>query len=82
MTKVVIVGAGSQFGGKLSRDILSFPVFQTDMTITLCDIESAKRERVPSLTRSGSAACPTSPDRSDAMLSRRRNVGMMQRYPR
>ncbi|BDI29954.1 alpha-glucosidase/alpha-galactosidase [Capsulimonas corticalis] len=44
--KVVIVGAGSHFGAKLSRDILSFPEFQQDTTIALCDIDPVKLERV------------------------------------
>ncbi len=45
MTKVVIIGAGSQFGGKLSRDILAFPALQ-GATIALCDTDAEKLERV------------------------------------
>lgn len=46
MTKVVIVGAGSQFGGKLSRDILALPALQNQTTIALCDIDQSKLDRV------------------------------------
>ena len=41
MTKVVIIGAGSQFGGKLSRDILAVPALQ-DAVIALCDLNPDK----------------------------------------
>ena len=37
MTKIVIIGAGSGFGGRLSIDILSRERLQ-DATIGLCDI--------------------------------------------
>ncbi len=46
MTKVVIIGAGSQFGGKLSRDILAFPALQKGAVIALCDINPEKLEAV------------------------------------
>jgi len=46
LTKVVIIGAGSQFGGKLSRDILAFPALQAGATIALCDTDAGKLERV------------------------------------
>jgi len=46
LTKIAIIGAGSQFGGKLSRDILAFPALQSDTTIALCDIDGAKLDRV------------------------------------
>ena len=46
MTKVVIIGAGSQFGGKLSRDILAFPVLQEGAVIALCDTDAEKLARV------------------------------------
>ena len=42
MTKVVIIGAGSQFGGKLSRDILALPALREDVTIALCDTDPVK----------------------------------------
>src|SRR3569833_537257 len=41
MTKIAIIGAGSQFGGKLSRDILSLPDFR-DAHIALCDINEER----------------------------------------
>ncbi len=41
MTKIVIIGAGSQFGGKLSRDILSLPALASSH-ICLCDINSER----------------------------------------
>jgi alpha-galactosidase len=47
MPKIVIVGAGSQFGGKLSRDILALPELR-DAHIVLCDID---RERLTLVTR-------------------------------
>lgn len=45
MTKVVIIGAGSGFGSRLSVDILSREPLR-DATIALCDIDAAKLERV------------------------------------
>ena len=43
MTKVVIIGAGSQFGGKLSRDVLALPGLQSGTTtIGLCDLNAEK----------------------------------------
>ena len=51
MTKIAIIGAGSQFGGKLSRDILAFPALQTDTTIALCDINQDKVDRVAQYVR-------------------------------
>ena len=42
MTKVVVIGAGSQFGGKLSRDILAFPALQDGAVIALCDKDAEK----------------------------------------
>lgn len=47
MTKIVIIGAGSQFGGKLSRDILALPEL-SDSHIVLCDIDE---ERLVAVTR-------------------------------
>jgi alpha-galactosidase len=41
MTKIVIIGAGSAFGGKLSADILSQPELR-DGTIALCDIDAGR----------------------------------------
>ena len=46
MTRVVIIGAGSQFRGKLSRDILAFPALQDRTTIALCDTDPEKLARV------------------------------------
>lgn len=45
MTNVVIIGAGSQFGGKLSKDILSLPPLQ-DAHIALVDIDGERLKRV------------------------------------
>jgi len=36
--KIVIIGAGGGFGGRLSMDILAGPALQ-DATIALCDID-------------------------------------------
>jgi alpha-galactosidase len=41
MTKIAIIGAGSSFGGRLSRDILSLIELQ-DAEIVLMDIDSAR----------------------------------------
>ena len=41
MTKIVIIGAGSGFGSRLSIDILSRPHLQ-DVTIALCDIHEER----------------------------------------
>ena len=41
MTKVVIIGAGSGFGSRLSLDILSCEALQ-DATIALCDIDEGR----------------------------------------
>ncbi len=46
MPRIVIIGAGSQFGGKLSRDILSVPALQSDTAIALCDINAEKLDQV------------------------------------
>ena len=43
--KIVIIGAGSGFGGRLSIDILSRPALQ-DATIALCDIHAERLEQV------------------------------------
>ena len=45
MAKVVIIGAGSGFGGKLSIDILSREPLR-DATIALCDINATALEQV------------------------------------
>ena len=42
MTKIVIIGAGSHFGSKLSRDILALPDLQPDLTIGLYDVNAEK----------------------------------------
>ena len=41
MTKIAIIGAGSHFGGKLSRDVLALPELQ-DAQIALCDINKER----------------------------------------
>jgi alpha-galactosidase len=45
LTKVVIIGAGSGFGGRLSIDIMSREVLQ-DATICLCDVHAGRLEKV------------------------------------
>ena len=45
MAKVVIIGAGSGFGGRLSIDILSREALR-DSTICLCDIHPGRLEKV------------------------------------
>lgn len=45
MKKIAIIGAGSQFGGKLSRDILALPELQ-DAHIALMDIDADRLQRV------------------------------------
>jgi len=47
MTKIAIIGAGSHFGGKLSRDVLALPELQ-DAHIALCDINQERLEGVVS----------------------------------
>ena len=44
MAKIVIIGAGSGFGGKLSVDILCRKVLQ-DSVIALCDIDQGRLEK-------------------------------------
>ncbi len=41
MARIVIIGAGSAFGGKLSTDILALSELQ-DVTIALCDVDEAR----------------------------------------
>lgn len=43
--KIVIIGAGSGFGGRLSIDIMSTPVLR-DATICLCDVHAGRLEKV------------------------------------
>ncbi len=45
MQKIVIIGAGSGFGGRLSIDILSHPELQ-DSHICLCDIHAGRLQQV------------------------------------
>jgi alpha-galactosidase len=45
MKKIAIIGAGSQFGGKLSRDILALPELR-DAHIALMDIDADRVQRV------------------------------------
>ena len=45
MTKIVIIGAGSGFGSRLSIDILSRESLR-DATIALCDIDAERLEQV------------------------------------
>ncbi len=44
-TKIVIIGAGSGFGSRLSIDIMATPVLR-DATICLCDIHPGRLETV------------------------------------
>jgi len=48
--KIVIIGAGSGFGGRLSGDILSIPSLQ-DSTIALCDINTESLAKVHAYVR-------------------------------
>ncbi len=50
MTKIVLIGAGSGFGGKLSRDILSLPALR-DAHICLCDIDPERLAGVEAYVR-------------------------------
>jgi alpha-galactosidase len=50
MTKVVIIGAGSQFGGKLSRDIVALPELR-DAEIVLVDIDADRLNRAERYVR-------------------------------
>lgn len=50
MTKIAIIGAGSGFGGKLSRDILSLPELR-DAEIALVDIDAEKLDLVSRYVR-------------------------------
>jgi hypothetical protein len=45
MTKIALIGAGSHFGGTLSRDILSLPELR-DSHIVLCDINQERLDGV------------------------------------
>jgi alpha-galactosidase len=45
MTKIVIIGAGSGFGGRLSVDIMSREALQ-DSVIALCDIHAGRLKKV------------------------------------
>ena len=50
MTKIAIIGAGSQFGGKLSRDILALPELR-GAHIALCDIDGGRLDAVARYVR-------------------------------
>jgi alpha-galactosidase len=50
MAKIVLIGAGSGFGGKLSRDILSLTALQ-DAHICLCDIDGERLAGVEAYVR-------------------------------
>jgi alpha-galactosidase len=50
MAKIVIIGAGSGFGGRLSIDILSRAPLR-DATIALCDIDAERLEQVTAYVR-------------------------------
>jgi alpha-galactosidase len=50
MTKIVLIGAGSGFGGKLSRDILSLAALQ-NAHICLCDIDGERLAGVEAYVR-------------------------------
>ena len=50
MAKIVIIGAGSGFGSRLSIDILARAAL-ADSTIALCDIHAERLEQVRELCR-------------------------------
>ena len=70
--KIVIIGAGSGFGSRLSIDILSREVLQ-DSTIALCDIDEERLAAVSDYVRraieghSLPARCIGSTDRRDLL---------------
>ncbi len=45
MAKIVIIGAGSGFGGRLSKDIMAHPALQNS-TICLCDLHEGRLNQV------------------------------------
>lgn len=47
MKKIVLIGAGSGFGARLSTDILATPELQ-DSTIALCDIHEGRLAQITS----------------------------------
>ena len=72
MTKIVIIGAGSGFGSRLSVDIMSREVLQ-DATIALCDIHPGRLRQVTDYVKRTAEKynLPTevisSPDRRDLL---------------
>jgi alpha-galactosidase len=70
MPKIVIIGAGSGFGGRLSIDILSRERLR-DATIALCDIDEERLAGVSSTVHRAieghglPARCASSPDRRE-----------------
>lgn len=50
MPKIVLIGAGSHFGSRLSLDILATPGLQ-DSTIALCDIDEGRLNHVHQVVR-------------------------------
>ncbi len=50
MTKIVIIGAGSGFGGRLSIDIMSREALR-DSTICLCDLHAGRLGKVSDYVR-------------------------------
>ena len=72
MTKIVIIGAGSLFGSRLSVDILSRPTLR-DATIALCDTNEERLNQVTSYVQRVidahelPATCVSSTDRLDLL---------------
>ena len=72
MAKIVIIGAGSGFGSRLSIDILSRPPLQ-DATIALCDIDDRRLSAVQNYVQRAidkyelPAKCISSTDREELL---------------
>ena len=72
--KIVFIGAGSAFGGRLSVDVLSREALQ-DSTIALCDIDPERLQRVGSYVQkvidsnSLPATVQTSTDRRELLAN-------------
>lgn len=72
MTKIVIIGAGSLFGSRLSVDILSRSILR-DATIALCDIDEERLSQITNYVQrvinahNLPATCISSTDRLDLL---------------
>ena len=72
MSKIVIIGAGSGFGSRLSIDILSRGPLQ-DATIGLCDVDAGRLQQVSRYVQSAidghglPASCVSSTDREELL---------------